>query len=104
MYVAADCAGEMCGLEDQSDTGSACQSTDGSECDRAPARCTVGDGGCQQFSREGPSTSSKMENMLSSLCEDRGDPSHVPWLGVSVFWFGMFWFCDALAEVCCFAV
>ena len=49
---AADCAGEMRCLEGPSDTGSACLSTDRSECDRGPARCKVGDGGCRQFSRE----------------------------------------------------
>ena len=39
-----------------------------------------------------------------SDCEDWGDPSHVPWLGVFCILFGLFWFVWALTEVCYFAV
>ena len=37
-------------------------------------------------------------------CKDRGDPSHVPWLGVSVCVLVYFDWFVTLTEVCCFVV
>ncbi|KAJ8375439.1 hypothetical protein SKAU_G00060190 [Synaphobranchus kaupii] len=60
----------MRGLEGWSTGAAACLATDGSKCDRGPAGCTGGDGGWQQLAREGPSTSSRVENMLSPVSKE----------------------------------